>query len=314
VALALAASSGACSAVPPASAPSALTAENLQARQLLCGDVGEATCLDACPESLDSRAHADCLLRLRFASDPEALDLARSLYSATNALVGIDVSGTIDGYRGENVELFPALPIGEHRHHLEWIRTSLVSFEAFVESLAAHAPRPVSFQPRPRGFVFFQTATVSYPSAYCSDGLIGYNVRGPLHANQRDMHETLFHELFHLNDAMRSGGWSARALGPLFSSILDRCSDDHACFAPFAPHGTIVPGGTFYAFDRRTRDVREYAAELALRYFLEHEEILAGGSVRRPAFKCLTDENQAAWSALVDEFFGGVDLTASCDR
>ncbi len=69
----------------------------------------------------------------------------------------------------------------------------------------------------------------------------------------RTAHETIFHE---------------------------RCHDDHACLAPYAPHRTRVPDGTYYAFDQRMRDVREYAAELAVRYFLEHEALLAGSPSR----------------------------------
>jgi len=252
------------------------------------------------------------LLEFRFASDPEALHLARALYAGTNALAGVDMRGTIDGYRGEDVELFPALPLGDHRHHLEWLHTSLAAFDSFIGSLAAHAPRSVTFHPRPKAFVFFRTAVPSYPSAYSSRGIIGYNLHGPLHQNPREAHETLFHELFHVNDAVR-GAWSTIAVAPLFDSILARCGDEHDCFGPFAPHDTVVPDGTYYAFDKRTRDVREYAAELALRYFLEHEAILAGGAARLPPFKCLAPENRVAWGLLVDEFFGGADLSPECD-
>lgn len=299
-----------CARPQPAS-PSAELADKAHSRQLLCADVGDAVCLAQCPADRSPREHAECLLRLRFADDPEALDLATTLYARTNTLVGVAARTSIEGYRGSYVELHPALPIGEQRHHLEWLHRSLGTFDWFVASLAERAPRPLAFRPRPKGFAFFQTAEPSYPSAYCVDGVIAYNVQGLLHADSRDMHETLFHELFHINDAAH-GAWSTRTLGPTFDAIVERCDDDHACLATFAPHDSVVPDGTFYAFDARTRDVREYAAELALRYFLEHEAILTGAPPLLP-FKCRAEENLGAWTQLVDTFFGGADLTPPCE-
>lgn len=125
------------------------------------------------------------------------------------------------------------------------------------------------------------------------------------------MHETLFHELFHLNDG-RHRAWSVRALTSIFDSIVEECRGDHECLGPFAPHDTIVADGTYYAFDPRTRDVREYGAELALRYFMEHESLLLARPLLRPPFKCLATQNRIAWDQLVDEFFGGVDLSPEC--
>lgn len=292
---------------------SATAEENAHARQILCRDIGERVCLDKCGGDVLPAAHVDCLLRLRFDSDREALRLARMLYRDTNALIGPDKEGTIGGYHGEeDIQLFPALPVGDHRHHLAWLHASYVAFDDFVESLNARTQTPVQFRARPRGVVFFQTAELRYPSAYFLDGIIGYNIQGPLNADPRDMRETFFHELFHANDLDR-GEWSVSTLGPLFDSIIARCGDDHDCFSSFAPHDTIVPNGTYYAFDARTRDVREYAAELALRYFVEHEAVLAGQPPRDPAFKCITVENRLAWEHLARAFFGGVDLTPACD-
>ncbi|MBX3189639.1 MAG: hypothetical protein KF819_21615 [Labilithrix sp.] len=291
----------------------AISEETRSAIQLLCSDIGESACVAACPGERATREHVECLLSLRFGTDPEALEMARALYAGTNAVVGVEVRGSIEGYAGEEVELYPALPVGEHRHHLRWLHSSLVAFDGFVGALGSRTEKTVTFTPRPRGFAFFQTASPAYPSAYCWEGVIAYNIQGPLHGDHREVHETLFHELFHMNDAARSM-WSTSALGPLFDSIVERCADEHECLAPFAPHGTVVPDGTYYAFDPRTRDVREYAAELAVRYFLEHETILAGEAARLPPFKCATAENQIAWSRLVDEFFGGVDLSPSCDE
>lgn len=269
-------------------------------------------CREACSDALVPHEHAECLLHFRFASDPEALAVARRIYQTTGALVGVNEPEVIAGFHGERVELFPALPIGEHRHHLEWLDASLRTFDAFVEAVSSRAVKPVSFDPRPLAFVFFRTATPGYPSAYAWHGIIGYNVDGPLNTSSRSAHETLFHELFHFNDARREI-WSKNALSELFDAIVLRCNGDHECLEPFAPHETLVRGGTFYAFDRRTRDVSEYAAELALRYFLEHEAILAGEPPMQPPFKCRTVENGEAWHRLVEEFFGGADLTPNCE-
>jgi hypothetical protein len=293
------------------SAPASTEAQRVRA--LVCADIGEDACLEACAASPEPAEHAECVLSLRFASDPEARELAIALYRDSNVLVGPHPGGAIDGYARAEVTLFPALPIGERRHHLSWLRASLAAFERFFESLAPHATRAITFQPRPRGFMFFRTADRSYPSAYHWDGVIGYNVLGPLHGDPRDVHETLFHELFHFNDDAR-GTWSTANLRPVFESIIARCGDDHECLAPFAPYDTVVPSGTYYPFDPRTRDVREYAAELALRYFLEHEAIFAGEAARFPPFKCMTPENRLAWDRVVEEFFGGADLVPECEH
>jgi len=286
-------------------------AEKHHLRRLLCPDIGHAACLRACPERAAPAAHAECLLSYRFGADPEALELARALARESSVLLGIDTRPRIEGYRGEWVDLHPALPVGVDRHHLVWLKRGLDRFATFVDAVRERAGRPVRFEPRPRGFVFFRTATTSYPSAYCWEGFVGYNLEGPLHRTERDMSETLFHELFHLNDA-REDRWSERALEPIYRAIVEQCGDDHACYGPFAPHDTVVSEGTFYAFDARTRDVREYAAELALRYFLEQERQLAQRDEGGTPFKCLTRENRAAWELLAEAFFGGVDLTPEC--
>lgn len=290
----------------------AVLVENRRARQIVCADVDDSRCLAACPESLAPPEHADCLLRLRLAADPEALELARSLYTKASTLVGPDVRGSVEGYRGgDDVQFLPAWPMGEERHHLQWLDESLDAFDALLTSLATRAARPVTFTARPRAFAFFRTPTPSFPSAYYFDDTIGYNLDGLLHTTPRAVRETLFHELFHMNDAMRAD-WSKLALGELFASIKSRCGTDHDCLAPYAPHDSVVPDGTFYAFDERTGDVREYGAELALRYFLEHETALDGNVSMLPPFKCLTRENGVAWALLADEFFGGADLTPDC--
>jgi hypothetical protein len=291
----------------------AVRAENQRARQIICADLDDASCLAACPDALPAE-HADCLLRLRLATDPIALELARSLYTKASTLVGPDVRRSVDGYVGEgDVELRPAWPVGEERRHLQWLDESLDAFDSLLAAIGARATRPVTFTARPRAFAFFRTGTPSFPSAYYWDDAIRYNLDGLLNTNPRDVRETLFHELFHVNDAQRAD-WSTRSLGDVFDSIRAQCDAVHDCLAPFAPHESVVPGGTFYAFDPRTGNAREYGAELALRYFIEHETIVDGRTSVLEPFKCRTPENGVAWTLLVDEFFGGADLTPDCAR
>ena len=160
------------------------------------------------------------------------------------------------------------------------------------------------FRTRPHGFRFFRTTERSYPSAYATEGIVGYNLEGPLHDSGESVTATLLHEVFHLNDEAR-GGWTEVALGPVFEEVVSSCAEDDACFSLFTPDEQRVEGGTYYASDSRTRDVREYGAELALRWFKEQREVLGSGSTSEPPFKCAAEQNEKAWRALVDEFFGG---------
>jgi hypothetical protein len=287
------------------------SAAHEQALHHLCADLDSDTCAAACPPTLAAREHAECLIAFRFADDAEALDLARTLYAKTGALPGVDTTPSLGTYDGERVPMRPALPVGDDRQHLAWILASFERYEEIFAALAARAPAPIDFQLRPDAFGFFRTDVPSYPSAWGQAGVVGYNLVGPLHTSGRDVLETLFHELFHLNDERR-GGWSAAVLGDIFDAIVERCRDNHECLGDFAPHDTLVPDGTYYPFDARTRDVREYGAELALRYFREHEAILDGAPLE-PPFKCRSDDNRIAWERLARDFFGGLDLSRTCD-
>jgi len=57
---------------------------------------------------------------------------------------------------------------------------------------------------------------------------------------------------------------------------------------------------------------KEYAAELALRYFREQRLMIDGKPLPIPAFKCGPAENQEAMTLIIDTFFGGVDLVPAC--
>ncbi len=136
-------------------------------------------------------------------------------------------------------------------------------------------------------------------------------MNGSLLTSPGAVRETLFHELFHLNDEAHAD-WSHRALGAIFDSIVAKCGAHTACLTPYAPGTTKVRGGTYYPF-QPGNDVGEYGAELALRYYLEQRAILRGEPLGRAPFKCGPPENARAWRAIVSEFFGGVDRT-QCSR
>lgn len=269
---------------------------------LLCS----GTCDPFC-RSLDARDAAKCALDLVYADDADARDLARELFELTGALPGLERSRDIDAAHLGRLPVEPVVPVGDYRRHLVWLRDALFDIDRTFADVARRSPRAVMFRTRPYGFRFFRTAERSYPSAYASNGVIGYNVEGPLHESSESVAATLLHEVFHLNDEGH-GHWSSVALRPIFERIVRTCGDDHDCLTPYAPSDDLTDGGTYYPFDSRTRDVREYGAELALRWF--HD-------VRSPApastaFKCKTPENAAAWRALVDEFFGGFDPNPEC--
>ena len=85
-----------------------------------------------------------------------------------------------------------------------------------------------------------------------------------------------------------------------------------ACLTPYSPDSLIVRGGTYYPF-MPGNGVREYAADLALRYYREQRSMAQGTTPARP-FKCGPPENAEAWSRLVREFFAGVDQVPPCTR
>lgn len=279
-------------------------------QSLLCAATKPEACEGSCM-SLAPHDAAHCALDLAYADDPDARVLARDLLELTGAVPGVEQGQRIDaGYLGF-VPIEPTLPIGPYRQHLVWLRDGILAIERVFAAAAQAAPKPVLFRTRPYGFRFFKTEERTYPSAYAIEGIVGYNLEGPLHDSQENVTATLFHELFHLNDEAR-GQWSQSALGGLLEQVVATCEDDHACFARFAPTDDRVPDGTYYPFDARTRDVREYAAEIALRWFREQRTLLEGATLAAPPFKCGADENAQAWQAIVEEFFGGLDLTGEC--
>ena len=244
----------------------------------------------------------------RFSSDPDASRLALGLFDATGDEVDVLSPQRFDGgYRG-TISLVPALPVGAERKHLEWVAGALRDFDDFFAAIGARGtPR---YRWRSLTLRFYRSVGNTTPNAFASAWTVAYNVNGSIDTSADRVRETLFHEIFHLDDADHDD-WSPRRLTSIQDAIERRCGTRTACLSPYAPTSTIVRRGTYYAF-QPGNDVHEYAAEVALRWYEEQRAIVRGEHPVRPAFKCGPDENRRAWQAVTDEFFGGVDLVPGC--
>jgi hypothetical protein len=247
-------------------------------------------------------------LAVRFAPDPQAQLLALSLFDTDADDVDTLPAQAFDGgYRG-TIQLVPALPVGAQRKHLEWVAGAMHDFDAFFAALSRRgAPR---YRWHGLSLHFFRSVGNTTPNAFAWGWNVAYNVNGSIDTTPDATRETLFHEIFHLDDADH-GDWSPGHLRSLQDAIEQRCGTRTACLAPYAPTGTIVRRGTYYAF-QPGNDVHEYAAEVAIRFYRENRAMVRGEPAIRPAFKCGPDENRRAWEALRDEFFCGVDLVPPC--
>lgn len=244
----------------------------------------------------------------RFAADPDAQRLALSLFDVDGDKVDTLPAQSFDGgYRG-TIPLVPALPVGDDRKHLAWVQAAAADFDSFFAELSKRAaPR---YRWHGLSFHFFRSVGNTTPNAFAWGWNVAVNVHGSIDTTAAATRETLFHEVFHLNDADH-GDWSPAHLASIQDAIERRCGTATACLTPYAPTGTIVRRGTYYAF-QPGNDVHEYAAETALRFYRENRAIARGERPIQPAFKCGPDENRRAWGALRDEFFGGVDLVPAC--
>jgi len=256
------------------------------------------------------------MLAKRYESDATAARAVLELYAHNGSVVGVEPEQLFDGGWRGTIRLVPELPVGPYRRHLLWVTTSLDDFAQFFAAIGKKAHSPIGYRYAPLALRFFRSVGRTTPSAYAHGWVVSYNVSGSLHSSDRAVRETLFHEIFHLNDAVHDA-WSSRALSALIDPVIGRCTRagdrlDSACLAPFAPNATMVRGGTYYAF-QPGNGIGEYAAELAIRYYREQRAALgmAEPALRQP-FKCGPAPNGRAWQLLVDEFFGGVDLSPSC--
>ncbi len=256
-----------------------------------------------------------CLLALHYGSDKQAAKAAIALYDEAGTVCGLLPARTMDGGWRGMLKLVPHRPVGHHRRHLQWQLGAAEDFNQWFAALHRDQTARARYRWQPLELRFFRSVGRTTPSAYADDWTISYNVSGSLHGSDNAVRETMFHEIFHLNDRDH-GDWSERALTPIYDSIVARCTNkwrklDTACLKPYAPHHVMVRGGTYYAF-QPGNGVWEYAAELATRYYFEHREIFAGRPLAKPAFKCGPEDNARSWKLLADEFFGGIDHVPPC--
>lgn len=277
------------------------------------------TALAAC-QAPDPDERIRCLIKGRYAEDRQAALLALRIYDLSGSVAGLEPARKMDGgWRGQ-LRLVPALPVGAQRRHLTFVANALADYKRFFAVLEREAKRlgqPLRYRWRPLSFRFFRSVGRRTPSAYANAWTVAWNLNGSLLTTARGARETLFHEIFHLNDAQHKS-WSVRALETQHKAIVARCTRGQGkraflanqCLTPYAPSRTRVQGKTYYAFHPES-GVEEYGAELALRYYLEQREAQAGRPSKSP-FKCQTPENQKAYTAIAREFFGGVDLIPPC--
>ena len=285
-------------ALPAAAAP----AVELEAAKVLLSPKARSSCADV-----------PCLIEAAYASDEKAKAIALALYRDTGDVAGVGPPELMDGgYRGQ-IRLVPQLPLGGYRKHLVWTDQAMRAIDAWFTALYDGTKLSPSYRWTALRFRFVRSVKKRTPSAYAFDWTIEYNVEGSLLTSADGVRETLFHELFHLNDEDHKD-WSAKTLQTDYDAIVAKCGIKASCLAPYAPNTTKVRAtGTYYAFQPNNGNgVHEYAAELAVRYFKEQSEMLRAGKLARPAFKCGPAENARAWQAFVDEFFAGRDLVPAC--
>lgn len=279
----------------------------------------------------DSSCHDDlrCLVEHAYASDDKARVMALALFDETGDVAGVDHDYTMDGgFRGA-LHITPTLPTGADRVQLDRVVLAARDFDAFFKRVSPQT----QYRWRDLTFRFFKSSSGdagheverTTPSAYAigprpmpqraSDDIafsLAYNVKGSLLTTDTGVRETMFHEIFHMNDAAH-GDWSVRTLRTDYEAIVKKCGAMNvACLTPYAPNDTMVRGGTFYAFEPNNGlPVREYAAELALRWYKEHRALDRHESFPHGRFKCGPPENRRAWDAIVKEFFA-IDLVPPC--
>jgi hypothetical protein len=256
-------------------------------------------------------ADVRCMLDAAYADDAKSAVAARALYDVVGDVAGVGPEEIMDGgYRGK-IHLVPQLPKGKYGKHLAWVLAARKSIDAFFVELFDDQPAP-AYRWKALSLRFVRSVKKRTPSAYAFAWIIEYNVEGSLLVSETGVRETLFHELFHNNDADHND-WSATALEAEYDAIVKKCGTKVSCLDPYAPNTTKVRGGTYYAFQQNNGNgVHEYAAELAVRYWKEQTEMLRDKKLKKKPFKCGPVENARSWKKLVDEFFAGRDLTPAC--
>jgi len=253
-----------------------------------------------------------CLVSARFSGHDAERTSALALFDETGDVVGTEEEHQMEGgFRG-TIHIVPELPVRQYAKHLGWVLSAQRDIAVFQKAIEDKHGGPVPYRNRALVFRFLRSVGRTTPSAYAANWEVGYNVSGSLHAHAEAVRDTIFHEVFHLNDQAHKN-WSRRAIGPIVDRIAAKCASKTACLTPYAPFKTMVRGGTYYAFQPNNGDIaHEYAAELATRYFMEQRAALKGEVPAGGWFKCGPTENAETMTALAKEFFGAVDLTPAC--
>ncbi|CAN5749465.1 hypothetical protein BH09MYX1_BH09MYX1_07970 [soil metagenome] len=268
------------------------------------------------PQDCNDPGRVTCLIGRLYATDPAARDLALDMYRDSGDVAGLERPFTMNGgFRGQ-IQIVPELPVGKYRDRLAWVASSVHDFDEFFRDLRAAAGADAGtphYRWRALTVKFFRSVNRTTPSAFASPWTFSFNVEGSLLRTETGVRETLFHEIFHMDD-FDHGNCSPIHFSAYYDAILKKCGPKIACLDPYAPNDTRVIGGTYYAFQQENGvPVHEYAAELALRYYKEHRAFLHHEKPPFPkAFKCGPPENARSWNAIVAEFFGGIDLIPAC--
>ncbi len=253
-----------------------------------------------------------CWIALRYADDKKGLATALAFYDELGSVPGLEHEHVMEGgFRG-SIHLVPERPIGLYQKHFDWVLDAQREIKTVFDAIESRETKPLGYRYRPVGWKFMRSPGRTTPSAYADAWQVGYNVSGSLNTSMTAIRDTMVHEIFHLNDEEHQN-WSRHTLGKLFDGIVAKCGTKIACLKPYAPMKTTVRGGTYYSFQPDNGDaVHEYSAELASRFFLETRAVLRKEKLADPPFKCGPPENAESWKAIVDEFFGGVDLVPDC--
>jgi hypothetical protein len=271
---------------------------------------------EACKDG-DDHKQIICLLERKY-TDKKDSDLAVKLYETVGAVAGLEVGHTREvGYRGI-IQFVPELPIGIYQKQLVWVLEGFTDIDSMLRSFETTAKKEMPYRWYDMELKFYRTVKRKTPNAYATRWEMAYNVVGSMFKSQAVVTETLFHEIFHMNDE-EHGVWSEKFLNDSYLKIIEGCSvkgkkvPDTKCLAPYSPGSVKVIGGTYYSF-QPGNDVREYAAELALRYYQEQHAYWKEDKKKMKPFKCMTEVNATNWKLMVDEFFLGVDLVPECDK
>ena len=264
-----------------------------------------------CAQTSDEDA-IHCAIEKRYADDKKGLATARAMFDEFGSIAGLEAEQTMEGGWRGTIHIVPERPIGQYQHHFDWVLDAERDIKTVFDAIDAKKTHPVLYRHAPIGWKFMRSVGKRTPSAYASDWRVGYNVSGSLNISMVAVRDTMVHEIFHDND-FEQGEWSRKTIGDVFDSIVAKCGTRIDCLTPYTPIKTVVVGGTYYSFQPNNGDAcHEYAAELASRYFIETRAAIKGEKLPEKPFKCGPPENAKTWNAIVDKFFGGVDLSPAC--